>query len=62
MPVWLRTFTYGEIGDFYKEQNEKSNTDNKHLSIFASSFLVIITVLILCIKKTNKTFAKIGFN
>lgn len=31
MPVWLRTFTYGEIGDFYKEQNEKSNTDKKKL-------------------------------
>jgi|TARA_R110000803_G_C11767609_1_gene294821 hypothetical protein len=31
MPLWLRSFTYEEISEFYKEQNKSANKDNKKL-------------------------------
>ena len=31
MPLWLRSFTYEEISEFYKEQNKSANKDSKKL-------------------------------
>jgi hypothetical protein len=29
MPIWLRRFTFNSINEWYKEQNEKAEGENK---------------------------------
>ena len=36
MPVWLRNFTFNQIHDYYKEENQKNEKQNQEIKKISS--------------------------